>query len=71
MYRHVCFSINNSFELLHLFRSVYIIVLIDIINKAIVVLINITFVVILLMNNKLIIDIAYILCNIYSTSCLF
>ncbi len=45
--------------------------LIDIINKAIVVLINITFVVILLMNNKLIINIAYILSNIYSTSCLF
>jgi len=38
--------------------------LVNIINKAIVVLIDVAFVVILLVNNMLTIDITYILCNV-------
>jgi len=42
--------------------------LVDIINKAIIVLIDIIFVVTLFVDNKLTINIAYILCNVYFTS---
>jgi len=45
--------------------------LVNIINETIVVLINAMFFVTLLINNKLTINIVYILCNVYFVSYLF